>query len=249
MIRSNTFRWRLILAIRMGAPAVVSILGLAGVFLPFLCQTEFLPFNHGNAPEDYMRLIGTAAVILMNLAALAIMRLLMIDGERRMQVWKYSVHLLEALSLSALGAIAVAFAVLDMTFCVGESKEAVQAGLALGLVAAAPLFFHRTIRVRRLLAMIAVYSAFACWIVVQRDIDWNMRRHFLRAYSQIHPGMTKEQVEDVVHQQFRGKRPVARFDKWGAQYTLDPDDGRFNSECIVIRMIDGKVSWTEYVPD
>jgi hypothetical protein len=96
---------------------------------------------------------------------------------------------------------------------------------------------------------IAVYGQFACWIVVQREIDWNMRRPFRRAYSQIRPGMTMEQVEAIMQRRFRGKRPVGRFDDRGAQYTLDPDDGRFNSEIIVIEMADGKVASAYYLPD
>jgi len=100
-----------------------------------------------------------------------------------------------------------------------------------------------------LLVAIGVCSLFAGWIVVQREIDWNMRRHFRRAYSQIRSGMTVEQVKAVMHQQFHGKRPVGRFDDWGAQYTLDPDDGRFNSEIIVIQMVGGKVASAYYLPD
>lgn len=90
---------------------------------------------------------------------------------------------------------------------------------------------------------------FTCWIAVQRNIDWNMRRHFLRAYAQIHPGMTEMQVEAVIRNQFRGKHPLARVDDSGLQYTLDPDDGRFNSEFIVVRMIDGKVIEADYLRD
>ena len=136
-----------------------------------------------------------------------------------------------------------------MTFGVGELTKPVLVVLALGLFALAPLLIDRAIRVRSLLVVIAVYGVFACWILGQRNIDWNMRRHFLRAYSQIHPGMTAEQVEDVMHNRFRGKRPVARFGNQCMQYTLDPDDGRFNSEIIVIRMIAGKVVEADYLPD
>jgi hypothetical protein len=61
--------------------------------------------------------------------------------------------------------------------------------------------------------------------------------------------MTMEQVKAIMHQRFRGKRPVGRFGDWGAQYILDPDDGRFNSEMIVIQMADGKVASAYYSPD
>jgi hypothetical protein len=71
----------------------------------------------------------------------------------------------------------------------------------------------------------------------------------MRMYSQITPGMTKKQLEAIMHREFHGKRPVGRFFKDGGQYRLDPDDGRFNSEFIVFGMTDGKVTSFDYLPD
>jgi hypothetical protein len=76
-----------------------------------------------------------------------------------------------------------------------------------------------------------------------------MRRPFLRAFSKIHPGMSREQVEAIMRQEFRGKRPVLRVYPSVLQFTLDPDDGRFNSELIVIEMAGGKVISSDYLPD
>ena len=136
-----------------------------------------------------------------------------------------------------------------MTFSLGESPEGVFAAMVLGMIAVSPLLIDRAVRLRTLLVVIAAYSVFACWVMVQRNIDWNMHRKFLRAYSQIHAGMTKEQVEAVMHRHFSGKLPGARFDNSGVQYTLDPDDGRFDSEFIVVTMAAGKVIAAEYLPD
>jgi hypothetical protein len=141
------------------------------------------------------------------------------------------------------------FAVFDMSFNLGDSNELVLVGLTLGLAAAWPLFLHRGGSMRRLLTAVVVYGAFAGWITVQRQIDWNMSKPFRRLYSQIKPGMTREQVDALLAEQFPGKRPFARYFADGMQYTLDPDDGRFNSEFIVIKMENGKVGWANYLED
>jgi hypothetical protein len=96
---------------------------------------------------------------------------------------------------------------------------------------------------------IPVYGSFAGWITVQRTIDWNMRRPFLRAYSQIRPGMTKEELDAIIRREFPDKLPVAEFSGDGRRYRLGPDDGRFNSEFIVFLMTDGKVTSFYYLPD
>jgi hypothetical protein len=238
------------LLLKVLAPSVVTLIAFASVvYLLFLAQTEFLLFDHGHAPEDAARLTGIAAVIVLTLATTVIVHRLMTHAGPQSHPERQTGLLHDGLSIAALATLGTAFAVLDMTFCIGESTDAVLIALMLGLGAAAPLLLHRAVRVRTLLVSIGVYCLFAGWIVVQREIDWNMSRHFRRAYSQIRAGMTMEQVKAVMHQQFRGKRPVGRFDDWGAQYTLDPDDGRFNSEFIIIQMVDGKVASADYLPD
>ena len=52
-----------------------------------------------------------------------------------------------------------------------------------------------------------------------------------------------------MRREFREKEPVARYDDWGVQFTLDPDDGRFNSEFIIIEMNAGRVVSLHYSPD
>jgi hypothetical protein len=249
-MRLGKNRHRLTLLLKVLAPSVVTFLALASVvYLHFLAETEFRLFDHGHAPEDAARLIGIAGVMVLSLAVAVIAHHLMTHAGPQSDPQRSAGWLHVALSLTALATLGTAFAILDMTFCIGESTHAVLIALMLGLGAAAPVLLHRAVRVRTLLVAIGVYSLFACWIVVQREIDWNMRRPFRRAYSQIRPGMTMEQVKAVMHQQFRGNRPLGRFGDWGAHYTLDPDDGRFNSEFIVIQMINGKVTSAYYSPD
>ena len=86
--------------------------------------------------------------------------------------------------------------------------------MTLGLAAVGPLLIRSALSAAKLLAVIAIYGLFASWIAVQRDMNWNMRRHS-RAYSQIRIGMTRPQVEEVVRREFREKEPVARYDDWG----------------------------------
>ncbi len=249
-MRSGNHRRRLVLHLNVVAPIVVTFISFSStVFLLFLAETEFRLFDHGSAPEDAARIVGIAVVVVLSSVVTVIAYHLMTHAGPQKHVGRCSGWLVEALSLASLATLGTAFAVLDMTFCIGESTDGVLIALILGLGAVAPVFLKRAVRVRKLLLGIGVYCIFACWIVDQRAIDWNMHRHFLRAYSEIRPGMTVEQLQGVIHRHFRVKRPVARFDDWGAQYTLDPDDGRFNSEFITIYMNDKKVVSASYFPD
>jgi hypothetical protein len=243
----HTEHWRL--ALKVAAPVAVTLAAWIIVFVLLLSPTEFRLFDHGNAPEDSLRWIGIAAIVTLNVVAGMIVRHLINHAEPGVRFVRFARRVLVALSVVALAAVAVAFAVLDMTFSLGESTKAVFAALALGGLALGPLFLDGAMRVRSLLGVIAIYGIFASWIVIQRNIDWNMRRHFLRAYAQIRPGMTAEQVQDVMHRHFRGKRPLLRSGRRGLLFTLDPDDGRFNSEFIVIRMVNGKVVAADYSRD
>ena len=99
------------------------------------------------------------------------------------------------------------------------------------------------------MAVLAIYAVFTFWIAGQRNIDWNMRRHFLRAYAQIKPGMTRIEVERIMRNHFGSKRPLSRFDDSGVLFTLYPYDGRFNSEIIDVRMLEGKVVEADYLRD
>jgi hypothetical protein len=237
---------RIVFLLGMAPPFAVTVTALASLEVFLLPGSELRFFDHRDAPSDSLRLIGVVVVIILNIVAAIIVDRCKNDASPRRDRPLYTRRLLNSLSIVALLALGAAFAVLDMTFCIGESRTAALIALALGLIAAGPMFFRKQGGVRWLLVAVAIYGLFAAWIAVQREIDWNMRRHFLRAYSQIHPGMTREQVEEIMSRQFRTKRPVLIVTSSGLLYRLDPGDGRFNSEFMDIDMVDGKVVSTYY---
>ena len=230
------------------APVVVMVIALAFIVFHILLDSE-LDLTADHSPEAFWRRSGIAIVIVLNLAVATLLALAIVDRGLRAVLIRYSRRVVDAIALCALVSLGAAFAVFDMSFNLGDSNELVLAALALGAAAAWPLFLRRGGSTRRLLAAVAAYGLFTCWITVQQHIDWNMSKPFRRMYRQIKPGMTREQVEAIMVEQFPGKRPFARYDAEGLQYILDPDDGRFNSEFIVIKMIDGKVSWADYLAD
>ena len=62
-------------------------------------------------------------------------------------------------------------------------------------------------------------------------------------------GMNTYQVKRIIEEEFPRKRPVSKQDEFGIQYTLDPDDGRYNSEFIILCIENDKVIWKHYSPD
>jgi hypothetical protein len=242
-------RW-LIFGLTAAAPFAATLLGLVIVIFVYNILESFgVSVFDDDAPDSRPRLLCSAVVILAIVADAFLLILTVFRRKIRRFFESHSGPILDILSCNALVAIGLAFAVFDMALGISERKKLVLIALTLGLVAAWPLFLGRGRGVRHLLLATAIYGAFAGWIAVQRQIDWNMRRPFLRAYAQIRPGMTREQVEALMRREFRGKRPVARWDDSGGQYTLDPDDGRFNAEFLTIYMNEGRVVSADYLPD
>jgi hypothetical protein len=240
-------RW-LAIALCAAAPLVVMVIALGLIVFHILLDSE-LELAADHSPEAFWRRSGMVIVILLNHAVATLLALAIVDRGLRALLIRYSRRAVDAIALCALVSLGATFAVFDMSFNLGDNNELVLAALALGAAAAWPLFLRRGRSARRLLTAVAAYGAFTGWIMVQRHIDWNMSKPFRRMYCQIKPGMTREQVEAIMVEQFPGKRPFARCDADGMQYTLDPDDGRFNSEFIDIKMIDGKVSRADYSAD
>jgi hypothetical protein len=102
-------------------------------------------------------------------------------------------------------------------------------------------------------------------------IDLTPRKPFMRFYHNITIGMQVDQVQSLFNQHFP---PDGKFRQptWGfgdgspvtpndndphladrpnqsLHYTLDPNDGRFNSEWLVVYFKDGQVVGAEYLPD
>jgi hypothetical protein len=115
------------------------------------------------------------------------------------------------------------------------------------------------------------FLIFAVLLFSLRFIDLTPRKPFMRFYHNITIGMQVDQVQSLFNQHFPldGKfrqpawgfgdgSPVTPYDNdpqladrpnQSLHYTLDPNDGRFNSEWLVVYFKDGQVVGTEYLPD
>lgn len=155
-----------------------------------------------------------------------------------------------AVSVLGLVALIALFTFGDLILGISAHPTAVVLTLGLGGLVTLPIVLKGRRSVRRLMAAIAIYGVFSAWIVTLKQVDWDARKPFLRAYQQIRPGMTQADVESLMHRQFAGKKqPVAHWRKGSGSYILDPDDGRFNSEIIAIKMLDDRVVSADYLAD
>ncbi len=155
-----------------------------------------------------------------------------------------------SLSVAALVSLGLVFTLADLAVQLSTSATALLVVLALGLLFSLPLFFGGRRSIHQLLIAVAVYGIFAAWIVTLPRIDWDVAKPFVRAFHQIHPGMTRADVEVVMRREFLGKK--APTPTWKAQtghYILDPDDGAFNAEILFLQMTDGRVTSVEYLMD
>lgn len=138
------------------------------------------------------------------------------------------------------------------------------------------LFFMGLLILPRLLitrqkAVVALFLGFALLLFLLPLIDTSPVKPFRRFYQNIDIGMHLSQVQANFEQQFpadgKFRQPVSSFGDGSPftlydhnpsltvtpnkslYYTLDPDDGRFNSEILVIYFKDDKVVGSEYLPD
>ncbi|CAN5833376.1 hypothetical protein BH23PLA1_BH23PLA1_12010 [soil metagenome] len=148
---------------------------------------------------------------------------------------------------ATLAAIWLLFAIFDRLQGVSTLDLAVGLVIGLGVMVMLPLFVASGRDLRRLMAAIALLGLFIGSVVGLRYMDWDMRKPFLRAYHRIEPGMTIEQVDDLMRWEFRGNRPSLREESGGAVYILDPADPRFKAEIILIKLLGGRVVSAAYL--
>jgi hypothetical protein len=136
-----------------------------------------------------------------------------------------------------------------MSLNMGGTRGLLLVSMVAGLIALLPVIVASRQAVGGLLFAVAIYAVFAGWLVVQQGITWNMRKGFLRVHSQVQIGMRIEEVEAIISREFLGKRPFAQVHIWGVQYTLDPSDGRFNEEYMLLDVVNGRVVSVQYLDD
>jgi hypothetical protein len=76
---------------------------------------------------------------------------------------------------------------------------------------------------------------------------------FRQFYWGIHNGMTRQEVRQELNRRFppsgRFPRPVGGAGDESLCFQLDPNNGYYNAEIIVVKMVDGKVASKQYLPD
>ena len=168
--------------------------------------------------------------------------------------------------LALLMALLLFALILDQVFAVSLLWQFNLAALFLILLITLPRFLLTQRKETLWLLLI-----FAGFLLSLRFVDLTPRKPFLRFYHNITIGMQVDQLQLLFKQHFPpdGKfrqpvwdfgdgSPVTPYDNepqladkpnQSLHYTLDPDDGRFNSEWLVVYFKDGQVVGTEYLPD
>jgi len=77
---------------------------------------------------------------------------------------------------------------------------------------------------------------------------------FRRFFAHVHPGMAETEVTALLAAEFpeggRFPRPVqSRTDDGDLWFQLDPNDGAYNAELVVVKMRDRRAVSKEYLPD
>jgi hypothetical protein len=228
---------------------VVATTGVAASLFYALSVSELMSLDGGKAPEYLARLVGIGIVIIANVVVVA--PLVAAPCSRAVRTWmiRHSRRIIDVFAVAGIAAVGAACAVLDMSFCVSDFTEFQFIALAAGLIAMGPMFLRRGQTIRGMLSTTALFCILAGWLAAQPQISWNMRRSFLKAYSRIQIGMMREEVEAIIIREFPGKRPIARVANWGIQYTLDPEDGRYNAEFLLLEIANGSVISKQYLDD
>lgn len=96
-------------------------------------------------------------------------------------------------------------------------------------------------------------GAYMLFILTLPFIEHTPTKPAVRAVDEIQPGMTKQQVRNVIDRNFpensRFKRPVVAESEDVLLYSLDPNDPAYNASLIVVKFADGKVSSAKFLPD
>lgn len=147
---------------------------------------------------------------------------------------------------------------LSWVFCFGV------ASLALFLILPGYLLWQRK-------KALWLFAIFGLSLVVLHFIALTPVKPFTKFHNDVTNGMTGSEVQLLLTQHFpqsgKFRRPVPRFTPVSSflrtndgprlsdtpnqtlQYTLDPSDGRYNAECVMIYLKDDRVVGTQYLGD
>lgn len=97
------------------------------------------------------------------------------------------------------------------------------------------------------------WACFFAFMTVLPFLDLSPVKPFRRLFGSIHQGMSKDELILRLHAQFpvEGRFPIPsiRESESTVSFCLDPNDGRYNSEFIQVKLAGGTVVSCEYLPD
>ncbi len=150
-------------------------------------------------------------------------------------------------------ASAILFLVLGVLFAVGlDFGYALSWTPGFYLFAALPLLVALLAWRERVVQFAMV--AYAVVFIALPFLTLSPVKPFRQFFSHVQPGMTEAEVTAMLTEQFptggRFPRPVqSRTDDGDLWFQLDPNDGAYNAELVVVKMQDGRAVSKEYLPD
>src|SRR4030042_4905189 len=91
-------------------------------------------------------------------------------------------------------------------------------------------------------------------LIVLPFVDISLRKPFMRFYDSLQVGMSETQIGKLLAENFpdggKYKHPVTYgYGSDNIQFILDPNDGRYNAESIILLMRNGKLTAKTYSAD
>lgn len=93
----------------------------------------------------------------------------------------------------------------------------------------------------------ALISTFLLFILVVRNVEWNSRKPFLRNLGDVQTGMTRPQVENIMHAYSRS--PTTGVSKENIIAFRHTNEGWGDSDIGVVKFQDGRVIQVEFLAD
>lgn len=129
-------------------------------------------------------------------------------------------------------------------------------GMTLALVGLSMLpltaLVFRRVSTRDIAKIVACYGVFFGVIYGSRQVNFDPRAPFVRAFDRIRPGMALTDVDAIFRKEFRGTKLPTRMGEHNdaaVSYFLDLDDGHYNSEIVWVHLQQGLVINASYHPD
>ncbi len=118
------------------------------------------------------------------------------------------------------------------------------AACGFAVVIAGPFLMANNERKNQVLAGLVALGFIAMFFLIQTP-----RKSFRRAFVSIEMGMNAAEVRAAIRTQFGERQPVENDGVSAMSFILDPKDGRYNAESIVVELHQGRAIRKQYYAD